>query len=144
VQETTFSILEGTFFFVMGLVLAVFHRHFAQWTSLLYFKLFQVKFNVRLFQIAYLVGGILSSLLGLIIAFRIRLEETVLSIAVGIMLAVTGSWFVGHHRQFGQANSDFYDKLFHIRINVRLFQVAYLIGGLFAVIIGLLIATRVV
>jgi len=143
-EKTTFKVIAGIIYIVIGLLFSIYYRQIGQWVSDFYYKWHHIKFSVRVFQVAFLILGMFFILLGLLIAFNMNLGETLMASMVGILLIIVGSWFAIYFRQFGQSNSDIYYKLFQVRISVRVFQIAHLIGGLTAVILGFLITFRIV
>ncbi len=63
--------IGGVIFAIMGLCFSKWHKRLGQWTSDFYFKLLNIRFSIKGYQIGFLIGGIIFSIFGLLLIFQI-------------------------------------------------------------------------
>lgn len=147
-DQTTFSIYVGVCFILIGFLFSIFNRNIGQLMSDLYFKWYQIRFPIRMFQIGQLIGGIFLILIGLHLVLNINVNKNILviaeSVATIIVCSLVGGSILFYHRRLGQSTADFYYKLFHIRFNIRACQIVYSILGIITIIFGFLIALHLI
>lgn len=63
--------LAGILFVILGLTFLIFYKRLAHGTAMFYYRLLQVKFSEKGYQIAFLLGGIGFLVFGLLSLFRL-------------------------------------------------------------------------
>ncbi len=65
-EKSVIDIIFRIIIIVMGLLFAVYHRQIGQWASDFYYKLLHIRFNVKGYQITFLIVGIAFMTFGII------------------------------------------------------------------------------
>ena len=63
--------MGAIFFIIFGLGFVIFHKIFGRWAAEFQYKFFHLRFNETIYQIGYLIVGIIFIILGVLTLFRV-------------------------------------------------------------------------
>ena len=65
------QIIPGIFLLVLGLCMILFRRFATRWTSGWTYRLYRIKYNVQIYQVAFVISGFAFVMIGILVLLNI-------------------------------------------------------------------------